>query len=381
MGIKDLYSIISKHAPEGIGRVPITHYRGKKIAIDGHNWMYANMFGARKISARKTNFAVDKVDNALTRKEWVELCLKFIIKWLNFGVTPIFVFDGTDKPEKGETQKARSESSKQKRDVFEEKIKQMNELDILDRTVEMINEVQNDFAKFIDLAGGEIENLINILDISGLPWYQAKGESEQLCAMLALEGKVDAVYSKDGDNMVLGCPILLKSYSTNMYENGQTIPTLEFYELAVILNKLELSMDEFVDLCILLGCDFNKRIAGWGPVNAFKLIKEHRSIEKIEEVTGKDISCLNYKGCLANFSRVDSNTLIVKGKYNLEEPDLFNIRDILEANGVSILTKGLCGAMAECYGIGERELELAQNAAESSKPKARKIKIVRVKKV
>ena len=198
--------------------------------------------------------------------------------------------------------------------------------------------------------------------------------------MLALEGKVEAVYSKDGDNMVLGCPILLKAYSAEMYENGQSIPTLEFYELAVILNKLELSMEEFVDFCLILGCDFNKRPTGWGPVTALKLIRKHRSVKKIAEATGRDITCMNYEMSLANFKRVDSDSLIIRGRFDLSEPDIFTIRDILEANDVSTLTKGLCGSMAECYGILEQEHELAQKAAESSKPKTRKIKLVRVKK-
>jgi flap endonuclease-1 len=39
--------------------------------------------------------------------------------------------------------------------------------------------------------------------------------------------------------------------------------------------------DEFIDLCILLGCDYSVSIDGIGPKTAFKLIKEHGSIEKI----------------------------------------------------------------------------------------------------
>lgn len=349
MGIKDLYKVIEKHAPEAIGRVPITFFEGKKVAIDGHGWIYKNMYGARNISAKKTNFAIDKVDNKLTRQEWIKICLNFITKWLRYGVLPIFVFDGDDKPEKGETQRKRSEATQAKKDAFKETVRQMNELDILDRTPEMIAEVQDQFAKFIDMSHEEIDNLITVLDVVGLPWLQAKGEAEQLCTMLVHDGLVDAVFSKDGDNLALGCPVLLKDYGTDMFENGRSIPTFEYYQLDTILEKLEMNMDEFVDLCILLECDYNTRIRGWGPVAAVKLMKEHRSIDQIAAATGKDITCLNYQNCLTNFKRVDSKSITRGGRMDMKEPDIFAIRDILEVNGVSILTNNVCASMAECY--------------------------------
>ena len=39
--------------------------------------------------------------------------------------------------------------------------------------------------------------------------------------------------------------------------------------------------DEFIDLCILCGCDYASRIGGIGPVKAFKLIKDYGTLEKV----------------------------------------------------------------------------------------------------
>lgn len=44
-----------------------------------------------------------------------------------------------------------------------------------------------------------------------------------------------------------------------------------------------LTPSQFLDFCILLGTDANPRIPGVGPVNAFKLMKTHGSIEAILE--------------------------------------------------------------------------------------------------
>lgn len=40
---------------------------------------------------------------------------------------------------------------------------------------------------------------------------------------------------------------------------------------------------QFIDLCIMLGCDYTGSIKGVGPKRAIELIKNHRSLEKIIE--------------------------------------------------------------------------------------------------
>jgi len=44
---------------------------------------------------------------------------------------------------------------------------------------------------------------------------------------------------------------------------------------------LQLNQDEFIDLCILMGCDFCPKIRGIGFKTAYKLIKQYRSIDTI----------------------------------------------------------------------------------------------------
>ena len=44
-----------------------------------------------------------------------------------------------------------------------------------------------------------------------------------------------------------------------------------------------MSMEEFIDLCILCGCDYTHSIGGIGPVKAFNLMAENRTLEKVLE--------------------------------------------------------------------------------------------------
>jgi len=50
-----------------------------------------------------------------------------------------------------------------------------------------------------------------------------------------------------------------------------------------MINELNITHEEFVDLCITLGCDYTHGIEGVGPVTAFKLIKEYSNLERIIE--------------------------------------------------------------------------------------------------
>ena len=42
-----------------------------------------------------------------------------------------------------------------------------------------------------------------------------------------------------------------------------------------------MDMDEFVDLCILCGCDYTVNIGGVGPIKAFSYMTEYKSIENV----------------------------------------------------------------------------------------------------
>lgn len=46
-----------------------------------------------------------------------------------------------------------------------------------------------------------------------------------------------------------------------------------------MLKGFEMTMDEFIDLCIMCGCDYTHSIGGIGPVKAFTLMKDHGTIE------------------------------------------------------------------------------------------------------
>ena len=75
------------------------------------------------------------------------------------------------------------------------------------------------------------------------------------------------------------------TFATKILLRGVNNKKEPIYEINYddMLKELEMTYDEFVDLCILCGCDYTDSIQGVGPITAFKLIKEHGTIEKVVE--------------------------------------------------------------------------------------------------
>ena len=48
-----------------------------------------------------------------------------------------------------------------------------------------------------------------------------------------------------------------------------------------MMKDLALTNEEFIDMCILCGCDYSPKIEGIGPVKAYKFIQDHHTIENV----------------------------------------------------------------------------------------------------
>lgn len=111
----------------------------------------------------------------------------------------------------------------------------------------------------------------------GVPVVNAPCEAEAQAAALAKAGKVWAVGTEDMDALTFQTPVLLRKM-TFANASKSDIQQLDY---AKAIQGLELTHDQFVDLCILLGCDYCDSIRGIGPKTALKLIRQHGNIETI----------------------------------------------------------------------------------------------------
>ena len=85
------------------------------------------------------------------------------------------------------------------------------------------------------------------------------------------------------DGLTFGSTFLLRHLTAS---ESRKLPIRE-YSYNKILEELQLNKEEFIDLCILMGCDYCESIKGIGPKKALDLITQYRCIEKIVENIGE----------------------------------------------------------------------------------------------
>ena len=99
------------------------------------------------------------------------------------------------------------------------------------------------------------------------------GEAEKYCSNLAKENKVDFVVTDDLDTLCFGSPNVVRGITSSS-------PTIIL--LQDILSAMEFSYPEFVDFCILSGCDFTISPKGFGPATALKeFVKSSKKLENV----------------------------------------------------------------------------------------------------
>ena len=79
------------------------------------------------------------------------------------------------------------------------------------------------------------------------------------------------------DTLTFGAPILYRHLTCS---EARKTPISEI-NLEKALEGLEMDMPQFIDLCILLGCDYLEPIKGIGPKSALKLIREHGTLGEV----------------------------------------------------------------------------------------------------
>jgi flap endonuclease-1 len=99
-----------------------------------------------------------------------------------------------------------------------------------------------------------------LLKLMGIPTLDAPCEAEAQCAALCKAGIVYATATEDMDALCCGSPTLVRRLT---FSEARKQPVLE-YRLDQVLEGLQLNMTQFVDLCILCGCDFAGTIKGKG---------------------------------------------------------------------------------------------------------------------
>lgn len=316
MGIKNLHKILENHASAVYKYKHISDFAYKKAAIDVSLYLYKF--------------------KATLGERWLEGFLNMVVCLRKWDVHCFFIFDGMAPIEKREEQMRRRQSSmnqKERVNLLEQEIKLYEEtnipgpimIDICKKyggPVRLFKKPGVDFGSpKIDLETvknrlEELKSMIisvteqdtvvakELFDILKTPYVVAPDEAERYAAHLCYHGKVDAVISEDTDILCYQTPVFLTKI--DFYKN--TVVVIEYKD---VLEELEMEPHTFLDLCIMLGCDYNSNIEKYGMVKSYELLKKHKTIEacveeikKIKHDVNSDI--LNHVRCRELFSVPES---------------------------------------------------------------------------
>lgn len=259
MGIHGLSKVIGDHAPSGSKENEIKNYFGRKIAIDASMSIYQFLIAVRSDGSQLTNEAGEITSHLMGM-------FYRTIRMVENGIKPVYVFDGKPPHMKsGELAKRR-----ERREEAQKGLAQAEETG----DAESMEKFSRRLVKVTPEHNADCKKLLQLM---GIPYIEAPCEAEAQCAALVKAGKVYATGTEDMDALTFGSSVLLRHLT---FSEARKMPIREFY-LDRILAELELSHDEFIDLCILLGCDYCDSIKGIGPKRAIDLIKQYKTIEEI----------------------------------------------------------------------------------------------------
>ncbi|XP_042301504.1 flap endonuclease GEN homolog 1 [Sceloporus undulatus] len=130
-----------------------------------------------------------------------------------------------------------------------------------------------------------LKECLEMLECLGVPWVQAAGEAEAMCAYLNASGFVDGCITNDGDAFLYGALTVYRNFTMNIKD-----PHVDCYSISAIEKKLGFSRESLIGLAILLGCDYlPKGVPGVGKEQALRLIStlgEQSLLQRFEHWKG-----------------------------------------------------------------------------------------------
>jgi 5'-3' exonuclease len=230
MGIRYLNRFFKEEATQAIKLMSLKQLSGKKIAIDISIYMY-------KYAS----------ENSLI--ENIYLLLSVL---RHYNIIPIFIFDGKAPDEKRELIQKRKEDKKAAEEeyaILKNKLIINEDMDEIEKQ-EIITNMDLLKKKFVNISRKDIEMVKRLIRAYGATYYDAPGESDEICALLTIKGKVWATLSEDMDMFVYGCPRVIRYMSLLNH-------TAVLYDTKSILETLGITQKDLREICVLSGTDYN----------------------------------------------------------------------------------------------------------------------------
>tara|TARA_B110000208_G_C11781224_1_gene433902 strand:+ start:618 stop:1424 length:807 start_codon:yes stop_codon:yes gene_type:complete len=222
MGINKLNSFLKQYITDSIRKKSLFQLKGFTIAVDFSIFYYK--FKKSK-NSRSTNYFIESFQRQINT-------FKF------YDITPIYIFDGKPDYNKSNVIKNRNrEINKYIKKAIDEKnlvLKKIYEKKTVKLNIYDINLCKELFRK------------------NSIEFREAEGEADDLCCQLYKDDIVKGIFTEDNDLLLGGAVIYkgLNNFNDVIYE----------YNLKNILIELNISYRSFLQICLLAGSTYTKKI-------------------------------------------------------------------------------------------------------------------------
>lgn len=252
MGISGLLPLLkSIHKPRNLKA-----FAGRTIGVDAYGWLH------RGTVSCAIDLALDKPTT-----KYVDFAMSRVRMLVHFGITPFLVFDGDYLPSKAGTEKERAGRRKESKKLGLELLK-------LGKTSQAHLELQ----KAVDVTPEMARLLVEELKRHKIQYVVAPYEADSQLVYLERKGIIHGILSEDSDLLVFGAKCLI----TKLDQYGECI----MIDRSDFTACREISLVGWTDadfrrMAILSGCDYLASINKMGLKTAYRLLRKHKTIERI----------------------------------------------------------------------------------------------------
>ncbi|KAI0475451.1 hypothetical protein GGR56DRAFT_666449 [Xylariaceae sp. FL0804] len=252
MGIQGLLPLLkSIHRP-----IELKKHDGKTLGVDAYGWLHR---GA-------TSCAIELAKGEPTRK-YVDSVMNRVRMAKHHGVKLYLVFDGDFLPSKAGTEASRLKRREEARKAGLELLKAGKP-----------SQAHLELQKAIDVTPEMAWHLIQELKKHDISYVVAPYEADAQLIYLEREGIIDGIISEDSDLLVFGAKRLL----TKLDQHGQCVEINRRDFCACREVSLTGWTDaQFRQMAILSGCDYLEGIHKLGLKTAHRMIRQHKTPEKV----------------------------------------------------------------------------------------------------
>ncbi len=323
MGVSGLFGFLNENQKKLIGKPA---HDPSNMIIQVENRYLA--FYIKKLTEHRRKEKIEEITVGIDtsiflykRLDNIEEMIKYMIqltdKIIKLGMRPLYVFDG--KFMKHRETEDHIEIFKQKETTVHKRYtttkKHEIELNIYqfiyklkkesNDTLYYITELQkyikkenhdidfNEIIKILIMSDDELSSKINdlkkksnhlsdihiqsckvVFDQLNIPYCVSYYEADSLLAQLSKDNVIQAVISEDSDLIAYGTEILIRSF--DIFNSHS-----QLYVFHNILYHLRLDKNQMIDMCILFGTDYNKRLKKLNIYESYHFIIKNKNIESV----------------------------------------------------------------------------------------------------